>query len=244
MARRIKFDSTTINAIRQFMEIEHNPISVTANRFGVSEDTLRRVMYENNIAPGHPEKRSVKPAKVSDTTISQIIHLFTDTNMPLADICKQVKLEYYIFQDVLKTYFTESEINDRKHKLYSISKQGDANPMKCKIGARYPNWKGGVVSDGQGYLMVKKPDWYTGRPNSDYVFQHSVVMCEALGLTEIPKGFIVHHIDYNPHNNNINNLALIQMGGHCRLHNIEKTMMMPCKVQRLSNTGVGESPNA
>ena len=68
--------------------------------------------------------------------------------------------------------------------------------------------------------------------------------CEALGITEIPQGFAVHHIDHNPLNNNINNLALIQMGGHSRLHQIEKKMMIPCKVQRLSDIGVGESPNA
>ena len=56
--RRIKFDKETIDAIRTFLEVEKNTVVSTANKFGVSEDTIRRVMHENNISPGHPEKET------------------------------------------------------------------------------------------------------------------------------------------------------------------------------------------
>jgi len=242
--RRIIFDNDTIDAIRLFMEIEHHTVAQTANKFRVSEDTIRRVMHEHNIAPGHPEKRTGLLRQITDEKIAQAIHFFKDTEIPMKKLCEELKLEYYMVLEILRANFTEEEINRRKSKLYRYSKLGDNNPMKGVTQEQHHNWIGGVVSDGQGYLMVKKPEWYTGRKGSDYVFQHSVVMCKALGITEIPQGFAVHHIDHNPLNNNINNLALIQMGGHSRLHQIEKKMMIPCKVQRLSDTGVGESPNA
>jgi hypothetical protein len=50
------------------------------------------------------------------------------------------------------------------------------------------------------------------------VFVHSLVVCENLGLTEIPKGWVVHHCDINPYNNSFDNLVMITMSDHTRLH--------------------------
>lgn len=237
MARRIHFDCKTIDAIRTFMEVEKHTVKETANRFGVSEDTIRRVMFENNITSGHPEKRCGNITILTEELVSEVVHLYSDTDIPLDKLCKEVKLENYIVQKILRENFTEEQINQRKSKIYRNSKLNDKNPMFGKRGEQTHNWKGGIVSDGNGYLITRKPDWYTGRARSDYIFYHSVVMCEALGITEIPAGFSVHHIDHNPLNNSINNLALVSMGAHSRLHAIEKKM---CKVQRLSIPGVGE----
>ena len=239
--RRITFNAETIQAMRQFMEVEHNSVSATANKFGVSQDTIRRIMFENNISPGFPNKRTNVSRELTEEKIDEVASLYMSTDISMANLCREVKLENYMVQQALRATFSEEEIKQRKSSLYRQSKLGDNNPMKGKTGENHHNWIGGVVEDGQGYLMVKKPEWYTGRKGSDYVFQHSVVMCEALGLTEIPKGFVVHHIDRNTKNNHISNLALMELTAHTRLHQIESKMR---KVQRLSDTGVGESPNA
>lgn len=222
--RRIIFDKDKIDEIRNFMEVEHNTVAKTANKFGVSADTIRRIMYENNIAPGHPEKRTGYTRAQDKEKVSLVVGLYASTDIPMERLCKEVKLEDYMVQSIIRDFFTEEYINERKSRLYRLSKLGDKNPMKECTRDKNHNWIGGVVSDGQGYLMVKKPEWYTGRKGSDYIFQHSIVMCEALGITEIPKGFAVHHIDHNPLNNDISNLALVQMGAHSRLHQIEKKM--------------------
>ena len=49
-------------------------------------------------------------------------------------------------------------------------------------------------------------------------FLHHLVMCEHLGITEIPRGYCVHHCDFNPHNNDIGNLVLLTVGEHSALH--------------------------
>lgn len=48
--------------------------------------------------------------------------------------------------------------------------------------------------------------------------KHNREMCLALGLAEIPDGFVVHHLDRNKHNNGIHNLALVSITGHNRIH--------------------------
>ncbi len=229
--RKIQFNEQTIQAIRDFISSGHT-ISETCNRFTLKEDTLRRVMYENNIKPYHKEKqRNLR--KVSSDDIDLICSLYVNTNARMNDICKEVKLANYIVQDILDENFSEDYRNNRKSRIYRESKLYDKNPMKNMFKDKSPNWKGGIVDDGNGYLMIKKPEWYTGRKGSDMVFYHSVIFCEAIGLTEIPKGFCIHHIDRNPKNNDINNLCLITISGHAKLHSIERKM---CKAQRLSTT--------
>lgn len=225
--RKIMFDDETISKIKEFIDSGHS-IKETSNRFSIKIDTLKRVMKENNIFSDYQKKH---PKEFSEDVVSLVCSLYECTETRLHDICKQAGIKYDELKEILNKYYTEEFQNNRKSHLYSLSKIGDKNPMTGKLGEDHHNYKG-LVGDGNGYLMCLKPDWYTGRKGSKHVFQHSVVMCENLGITEIPKGFTIHHIDGNKQNNNINNLALITNSGHLRLHAIQKNL---CKVQRLAN---------
>lgn len=121
-------------------------------------------------------------------------------------------IEYYVNKHYSKAYR-----NLRKKKTYRNSKLGDKNPSFNKKGTASLKYKG-IISDGRGYSIVLKPDWYTGRKNSKHVFHHHVVWCEHHKFTEIPKGYVVHHCDYNKINNNIENLICMSMADHQRLH--------------------------
>jgi len=57
--------------------------------------------------------------------------------------------------------------------------------------------------------------------NNKMASVHRREMCLALNLKELPKTFIVHHIDGDTHNNNIDNLALMSHFAHNRLHSHE-----------------------
>lgn len=232
--RRIKFDDETINAIRNYINEGHTKRE-TCNRFTLKLDTLSRVMRENNIEPYHKEKINKSAHKeLSQETINLVCNLFKNTMTSLQDICNETNIEYWQMQEILHRHFTQYEIDSRKSKMYAKSKLGNNNPMTGKTGTAHHNYKG-VVGDGNGYSMVLKPDWYTGRKNSRHVFLHHVVMCEYLGITEIPKGFCVHHIDGNKKNNDISNLCLLSMGAHTKLHQLQTKL---CKVQRLTENGV------
>ena len=153
--------------------------------------------------------------------MEKIKELYETTELPIEEIAKQVNLPMWkTFDWIAKTYSKEVR-RERKKKVYSNSKVGEFNPMFGKFEEKHHNFIG-AVSDGKGYLMRVKPEWYTGRVGCKHVFVHHLVMCEALGLTEIPSGFCVHHIDGDKKNNALTNLALLTTSAHTRLHQLER----------------------
>lgn len=94
-------------------------------------------------------------------------------------------------------------------------------------GYKNPNWKGGKIDDGKGYVYIKMPEHICAN-NHGYVFEHRLVMEKHLGryLTseEIP-----HHINGNKKDNRIENLKLLKKTEHykiealCRSRNSDGT---------------------
>ena len=226
--RKIQFNEETIQQIRDYFAEGHTTTEA-CNRFTLKYDTLRRVMFENNIVPS-PNPKATQHRDLSEEDINLICNLYRYTNTRIQDIVKETKLPNYVVQKVLNDNFSEDYRNKRKSKLYRASKTDDRNPMVNFKGENHQNYKE-VLDDGAGYLMEHRPEWWTSRNTSAYVYQHHIVIAKALGLTEIPKGFVVHHVDGNTKNNDISNLALLNMGGHAKWHLMLRNL---CKVQRLS----------
>ena len=150
------------------------------------------------------------------TKIEQIKHLLQTTELTNAQIRKEVGCRGQLVTDTLKSLGNTYAL-DRQRRMYRRSKLGKNNPMTGKTGTAHHNYKG-VVSDSKGYLLVAKPDWYTGRKGSKHIFQHHEIVCTEMGLTEIPAGYVVHHCDEDKCNNDFNNLVLMTMGDHAALH--------------------------
>ena len=146
-----------------------------------------------------------------------IKYLYENTDLTLQQIADKTGHSYKQVFNYVKANYTTAHRKTRKAVTYKNSKLGDLNPMFGNFGSKHHRYVG-VVGDSKGYLMVLKPEWYTGRKGSKHVFMHSVVVCVDLGITEIPKGYVVHHCDFNPHNNHIDNLVLLTVGEHSSLH--------------------------
>lgn len=201
--KKIIFDKDGIEKIRKYLESGHTKRE-TCNRFTIKLNTLNKVIRKNNIKQQIPEKPHIN--EVSKEQEKLICTLFRVTYMSLLDIQHEVGVEQSAVMSVLKENFSQYEI-DRRVNTY----------------------KGTDVVDGKGYVIIPKPKWYVGRKNSKYVYLHSVVLCESLGITEIPKGFCVHHIDGDKTNNDISNLCLLTVEAHSKLRQIQRKM---CKAQR------------
>lgn len=142
---------------------------------------------------------------------------YEETSMTIQQIANKLGIKLNKVWKYTKKNYSKEYRKNRKVKNYCSSKMGDKNPMFGKLAAAHHNFVG-TVSDNKGYWMQLKPDWFTGRAHSKHVFVHHVVVCESMGLTEIPKGWNVHHCDHNPENNHFDNLVLITMGDHMKLH--------------------------
>jgi len=146
-----------------------------------------------------------------------INYLYENTDLTLQQIADTLGLKLTrVWKHVADTY-SSSYRKTRKVNSYRKSKLETNNPMFGKTLEQHHNYIGDV-SDGKGYLMRLKPLWYTGRTGCKHVFVHHIIVCEHLSISAIPRGWVVHHCDFNPHNNEISNLVLLKMGDHNRLH--------------------------
>lgn len=142
-----------------------------------------------------------------------VYHYFEYSDLTYLQIADKAKLSIRTIHRIIHSTYLPERIGLRKQKTYSNSKLRAKNP---RYGKRFVSLE--EVEDGYGYLLAVKPKWYTGRVKSKHIFAHHLVMCQALGRTEIPKGWCVHHVDFNKKNNHINNLALMTVSAHAKLH--------------------------
>lgn len=145
-----------------------------------------------------------------------IKHYIEETELSLAAIADAMGVSLKQVRKVWDTYPAAFR-KTRKQLCYRTSKLGTNNPMLGKCGEAHPGFVG-QVGDGKGYLLELKPDWYTGRRGSKHVFVHQLVVVRHFGLTEMPRGWVVHHCDENKHNNSFDNLVLMTVADHRRLH--------------------------
>lgn len=84
-------------------------------------------------------------------------------------------------------------------------------------GKNNPKWRGGKRPDGHGYIWVWSPD-HPYKDNRGYVREHRLVMEKKIGRYLLPEE-IVHHMDHNKSNNDINNLMLYESkSAHVKHH--------------------------
>jgi hypothetical protein len=153
--------------------------------------------------------------------MKDVKQLYEKTQLTLEQIAEATGKTYAQVHYYVSKHYSKSAQQTRKVANYRNSKLGNKNPMKGKTRELHHNYIG-EVSDGKGYIMTLKPDWYEGRKGCKHVFVHHIVMCEALGLKCIPKGWHVHHVNKDKTNNSLTNLALCVAGAHMKLHQLER----------------------
>lgn len=150
--------------------------------------------------------KRLRKRKIEDIKRLLIETQFTYAQIAEAVGCSQTSVHYQAVKVMTTT--------ERQQRFY-------ANKSRAVTGDRHPNYKTGRSVQGQ-YATVVKPHWYTGRINCTRVYEHHVVYCEANGITEIPKGFCVHHTNGDKLDNRLENLQLMSLSEHTRIHNLSE----------------------
>ena len=95
----------------------------------------------------------------------------------------------------------------------TISKVCQKNQISCqrtgpRSGSGHPNWKGGMIVDKDGYILVYHPNHpFARNPRKKYVLLHRLVMENHIKRYLLPLE-VVHHSNKNKFDYRIENLKL------------------------------------
>jgi hypothetical protein len=142
---------------------------------------------------------------ISEEEAKQVLDLYLNTDLTQDEIAEKVGVTRKQVWRVANKNCTPEFMRDRKRPCYARSKTGDKNPQ---FGKKYS------LPTVKNYSRHHIPEWYTGHSKD----AHVILMCKELGITELPKGFVVHHCDFNRVNNTIDNLVLMTRREHQALH--------------------------
>lgn len=173
--------------------------------------------------------------KTPKEKVEKIIETLSDIDKTYIDIAKEFQVSEWLVGQIATKNLSKELLKARYSRLCRNSKLGKKNPMYGKKGALHHNANLGI-SRTMGYKSVFKPEWFTGKGVKDNrVYEHHYVWCQFYNQTEIPKGCVIHHIDLDIDNNSIENLQLLTISEHMKLHQEIR------KVQRLERNLVGNS---
>lgn len=168
----------------------------------------------------------------------QAYHLLVNTALTYQQIADELNSTLKVIWRVAKNRLSEEERKARKSKNYRRAQLGELNTMYNRKGRNSPFYTSDITIDNDGYALVYKPSWFSGtHGNSSRVYVHHIVLCKREGITKIPKGAHVHHINGDKLCNKIWNLALLTAAQHRRVHIVLE------KVQRLgAYEDIGQRP--
>jgi hypothetical protein len=150
---------------------------------------------------------SISLAALRDPAIrSEVVRLYTTPPyLPGTEIAKTTRMTEATVYRILREEVPKDRLKLLRSANHHASKMGAKNPM---FGVR--KQVEAILRRGYRYLWQHE--------TNDYTPEHRLLLMAALGISEWPTGWEVHHIDSNTLNNNLNNLAIVTKTGHQLLH--------------------------
>lgn len=88
-------------------------------------------------------------------------------------------------------------------------------------GSRHHRWNDSKIMSPNGYPMIRVGRTHPLADPNGYVMEHILVVASALGREAI-SGKVIHHVDGDRTNNRIENLMLLTIAEHNKIHNAER----------------------
>lgn len=101
-----------------------------------------------------------------------------------------------------------------------------------QAGEKNSSWKGGVVRDSAGYILVKRDGHPRAKACGGYVREHILVAEKILGR-RIKRDEHVHHINGDKSDNRPENLAVMSASDHISYHKKKGRKKLPMAVTKV-----------
>lgn len=148
---------------------------------------------------------------------------------------KQNNIKYSpLYADILETFFstsltelaiaeklntTSSTVRKTLRQKSGLSEAALQDELRYRVNlAKAAKSVQKDIIDNGRYNSAKLPDNCTFPYKKGYMGEHSRVVCQNLGLTEIPEGYVVHHVNNDSKDNRFENLVLMTRSEHTSLH--------------------------
>ena len=109
-----------------------------------------------------------------------------------------------------------------------------SNKKWARHGPEHSQWRGGISKDSKGYTKLNinliDPIYHNMCDSSGWVLEHRYRMACKIGRP-LNKNEIIHHIDGDISNNNLENLELTTRADHMRSHKSWEIMRPPVAEQ-------------
>ena len=173
--------------------------------------------------------------KTPDEKVKLILKALEDVEKDYNQIAQEFEVSAWLVGEIARKNLDSELKKKRISSACRKSKLGNRNPMYGKVGSQHHNSTDKIVRL-SGYKTIFAPEWWTGnKVKSGRIYEHHYIWAKETGNTAVPKGHVVHHIDGVIDNNHIDNLVLMTISDHIKLHWRQR------KEQRLSRKGVESS---
>ena len=129
-------------------------------------------------------------------------------------------------EKIIDLYVNEKKSCKEICRMYGLSTNSSTNiairlkklgiKIRKDAGENHHNWKGGKILKGDDYIGIWNPS-HIRADSQGYVYEHTLVYEKEKGILP-KKNEVIHHIDMDKHNNNIENLYLCDHKKHIKIH--------------------------
>lgn len=97
--------------------------------------------------------------------------------------------------------------------------RGEGNHQFGLTADKNSSWKGGKFISSYGYVLIYAPEH--SRRSDNYALEHRVIIEKEIGRP-IKRDEVVHHINHDKTDNRRENLQLMTLSEHTKIHNVER----------------------